>query len=222
MITSWLIGGYGPGAYYPWIYLQLAVLLAIIKPYLEKGSKTLNLIVVLAICEGFEILCSIIGLPDWLYRLLAIRYFFLIYLGWLWVKEGVAINVKTISLSLLSMVAIIYFDYYYTPTEPWFFDTAWRCHRWPCYFYVSSLLCGILYWIYFKTKEYSIVMYISKTLAKCSYEIFLIQMVIIPMMPQMNFIDNKFVGFGIRTALIFIISIVGGCCYNRLFRKFCS
>lgn len=196
--------------------------MAIVKSYFEKVSKAANHIIVMAICEGFEILSSIIGLPDWLYRLLAIRYFFLIYLGWLWVKEGFVINVKSISLSLLSMVAIIYFDYYYTPTEPWFFDTAWRCHRWPCYFYVSSLLCGILYWIYFKTKEYSIVMYISKTLAKCSYEIFLIQMVIIPMMPQMNFIDNKFVGLGIRTALIFIISIVGGYYFNRIYRKFYS
>ena len=176
----------------------------------------------LAICEGFEILSSIIGLPDWLYRLLAIRYFFLIYLGWLWVKEGIVINVKTISLSLLSMVAIIYFDYYYTPTEPWFFDTVWRCHRWPCYFYVSTLLCGLLYWIYLKTNGYSIVQNISKILAKCSYEIFLIQMVIIPLMPQMNFTDNKFVGFGIRTALIFIISIIGGYYFNRICRKFCS
>lgn len=71
-------GGYGPGAYYPWIYLQLAVLLAIVKPYLEKGSKAVNLIIVLAICEGFEILSSTIELPDWLYRLLSIRYLFLI------------------------------------------------------------------------------------------------------------------------------------------------
>lgn len=196
--------------------------MAIVKPYFEKGSKSQNLIILLAICEGFEILSSIIGLPDWLYRLLAIRYFFLIYLGWLWVKEGIVINVKTISLSLLSMVAIIYFDYYYTPTEPWFFDTVWRCHRWPCYFYVSTLLCGLLYWIYLKTKGYSIVQNISKILAKCSYEIFLIQMVIIPMIPQMNHINSKFVGFGIRAVLIFIISIVGGYYFNRLIRLFRS
>ena len=222
LITSWLIGGgYGPGAYYPWIYLQLAVLLAIIKPYIEKGSKTLNLIVVLAICEGLEILSSIIGLPDWLYRLLAIRYFFLIYLGWLWVKEGIVINVKTISLSFLSMVAIIYFDYYYTPTEPWFFDTAWRCHRWPCYFYVSTLLCGILYWIYNKTKGNSIIRYVSKTLAKCSYEIFLIQMVIIPIIHQVNFVDNKYLDFCIRTPLVFVISIMGGYYLNKLFNILC-
>ena len=170
----------------------------------------------LAICEGLEILSSIIGLPDWLYRLLAIRYFFLIYLGWLWVIEGIVINVKTISLSLLSMVAIIYFDYYYTPTEPWFFDTAWRCHRWPCYFYVSTLLCGLLYWIYFKTKENSIIRYVSRTLAKCSYEIFLIQMVIIPIMHQVNFIDNKYLDFCIRTNLVFVISIMGGYYLHKL------
>lgn len=213
-------GGYGPGAYYPWIYLQLAVLLAIIKPYIEKGSKTLNLIVVLAICEGLEILSSIIGLPDWLYRLLAIRYFFLIYLGWLWVKEGIVINVKTISLSLLSMVAIIYFDYYYTPTEPWFFDTAWRCHRWPCYFYVSTMLCGILYWIYNKTKGNNFVSYVCKTLAKCSYEIFLIQMVVIPIFNLMHFGNNMYISYCIRISLVFIISIIGGYCFNKLYNNF--
>ena len=80
LITSWLIGGvYGSGAYYPWIYLQLAFLLAIIRPYLEKGTKTLTLIVVLAICEGLEISTTIIGLPDWLYRLLAIIFILKIF-----------------------------------------------------------------------------------------------------------------------------------------------
>lgn len=221
LIVSCLIrGGYGPGAYYPWIYIQIAVLLAYLKPWFDKGPKTKKLIVLLLICEGLEITSSLSGIPDWLYRLLSIRYLFLIYLGWLWVKEGIVINVKTISLSLLSMVAIIYFDYYYTPTEPWFFDTAWRCHRWPCYFYVSTLLCGILYWIYNKTKGNSIIRYVSKTLAKCSYEIFLLQMVIIPIMTQMNFINNMYLDFCIRTTLVFVISILGGYCFNKLYNNF--
>lgn len=222
-IINWLIGGgYGPGSYFPWIYIQLAVLLVYIKPWLDKGSKTKNLIAMLLICEGLEILSSILGFPDWLYRLLSFRYFFLIYLGWLWVKEGIVLNVKTIVLSLLSMGAIIYFDYYYRPTEPWFYDTAWRFQRWPCYFYVSTLLCGGLYWIYNKTKGYSTIGYVSKTLAKCSYEIFLLQMVIIPMMPQLDFIKNKTVCYGFRTALIFIISIVGGYYVNRFYNKICA
>lgn len=214
-------GGYGPGAYYPWIYIQIAVLLVYVKPWFDKGSIIKKLIVALLICEGLEILSSLMGIPDWLYRLLSIRYFFLIYLGWLWVKEGIVINVKTITLSLLSMVAIIYFDYYYIPTEPWFFDTAWRCHRWPCYFYVSTLLCGILYWLYNKTKGNSIIRYVTKMLAKSSYEIFLIQMVIIPIMFQMHFIDNMYLNFCVRTTFVFVISIVGGYFFNRLYSNLC-
>ena len=221
IINCLIGGGYGPGAYYPWIYIQIAVLLVYVKPWFDKGSIIKKLIVALLICEVLEILSSLMGIPDWLYRLLSIRYLFLIYLGWLWVKEGIVINVKTITLSLLSMVAIIYFDYYYTPTEPWFFDTAWRCHRWPCYFYVSTLLCGILYWLYNKTKGNSIIRYVSRTLAKCSYEIFLIQMVIIPIITQINFVNNILLNFCVRTTLIFVISILGGCCFNKLYNN-CS
>ena len=221
IINCIIRGGYGPGAYYPWIYIQIAVLLVYVKPWFDKGSIIKKLIVALLICEGLEILSSLMGIPDWLYRLLSIRYFFLIYLGWLWIKEGIVINVKTITLSLLSMVAIIYFDYYYTPTEPWFFDTAWRCHRWPCYFYVSTLLCGILYWIYNKTKGNSIIRYATKMLAKSSYEIFLIQMVIIPIMFQMHFINNMYLNFCVRTTIVFVISIVGGSFFNRLYSNLC-
>ena len=223
LIINWLIGGgYGPGAYYPWIYIQIAVLLVYVKPWFDKGSIIKKLIVALLICEGLEILSSLMGIPDWLYRLLSIRYFFLIYLGWLWVKEGIVINVKTIALQLLSMVAIIYFDYYYTPTEPWFFDTAWRCHRWPCYFYVSTLFCGILYWLYNKTKENSIIRYTTKMLAKSSYEIFLIQMVIIPIMTQISFVNNMYINFYIKTTLIFVISIFIGHFFNKIYFKIYS
>ena len=192
------------------------------KPWFDKGSIIKKLIVALLICEGLEILSSLMGIPDWLYRLLSIRYFFLIYLGWLWVKEGIVINVKTIALQLLSMVAIIYFDYYYTPTEPWFFDTAWRCHRWPCYFYVSTLFCGILYWLYNKTKENSIIRYTTKMLAKSSYEIFLIQMVIIPIMTQISFVNNMYINFYIKTTLIFVISIFIGHFFNKIYFKIYS
>lgn len=53
-------------------------------------------------------------------------------------------------------------------------------------------------------------------LAKCSCEIFLIQMVIISIMHQVNFIDNKYLDFCIRTNLVFDISIVGGHYLHKL------
>jgi hypothetical protein len=163
-------------------------------------------------------------MPDFLYRLLPIRYFFLIYLGYLWVMKGIVINSKTIILSLLSLIAVVYFSYFYVVTEPWFYDTSWHYHRWPCYFYVSTLLCYILYCLYKNLYHYDIVQKATGILARCSYEIFLLQMVVIPLFPSMDFITNNVVRDCLRIALMWILSIVGGyyfnTIYNTLLRKY--
>lgn len=197
----------------------MAVILAFVKPVFDKESKFKLAIVSIVVCESLEIISSLIGLPDSIHRLLALRYLFLIYLGWLWVKEGIVLNTKTLLLSMLSMGTIIYFEYFYIPCEPWFYDTVWRTHRWPCYFYVSILLCGILYWIYDKTKQSEIIVKTIKLLAKCSYEIFLIQMVVVPFMPQMGFIQNGALRFGMRFTTIWAFSIIGGYYFNMIYGK---
>lgn len=197
----------------------MAVILPFIKPVFDKGSKLKLAILSIVVCESLEIMSSLIGLPDSIHRLLAVRYFFLIYLGWLWVKEGIVLNTKTLLLSLLSMGTIIYFEYLNTPCEPWFYDTVWSTHRWPCYFYVSTLLCGILYWLYDKTKKSEIIVKITKLLAKCSYEIFLFQMVAVPFMPQMGFFQNSAIRFGVRFTSIWVISIIGGYYFNKVYGK---
>lgn len=212
-------GGAGPGAYYPWIYLQIALVLLFVRSWLKKGTNISTCIVSLFICEVFEILSSLVGFPDYIYRLLAIRYFFLIYLGGRWAKEGIILTPSTVIVSLLSMASIIYFEYFYLPTEPWFYDTAWKTHRWPCYFYVSIWLCSILYWVYKKTNHCETVVRITKKLAKCSYEIFLIQMITIPLMPSMNFINNNVLRYTFRTGLIWSLSIIGGYYFNLYYNK---
>jgi hypothetical protein len=202
----------------------MALILYWIKPWFQKGSLVQKCIVSILVCEAFEIIVSLIGMPDFLYRLLPIRYFFLIYLGYLWVERGIVINSKTIVLSLLSMLAIIYFSYFYVPTEPWFYDTAWYTHRWPCYFYVSTLLCYILYCLYKKLYHYEIVQKATRILARCSYEIFMLQMAVIALFPSMDFIENGILRTVVKITLIFIFSIVGGyyynIIYNALLRKY--
>ena len=148
-------GGYGPGSYFPWVYLQIAIILPLIHRFINKGSKFLNFILAIIICEGFEILQSIIDLPEDTHRLLAIRYFFLIYFGWLWVKEGIIINWKTTLLSLLSLFSIIYFEYFSVDDEPFFYQTAWSIHRWPCYYYVA-IWGGYLLWSLFNVLNTSV------------------------------------------------------------------
>lgn len=132
-------GGKGPGSYYPYIYIQIALLLPFVKNWIDRSRvhKTRILLSFLIICEAFEILFSLIDLPDGLYRLLAIRYLFLLYFAWIWVKEGVVINKRTVFLSILSLGAIIYFEYFSINDEVLFYNTAWKYHRWPCYYYVA-------------------------------------------------------------------------------------
>lgn len=220
LISKFAIGGEnGPGSYFPWVYLQLAIILPLIRRWFTTGSKTRKAIACIALCEGFEILPSVTNMPDSIYRLLAIRYFFLIYLGWIWVKDGIVINTKTIILSLISMATIIYFEYFHTSTEPWFYDTGWKCHRWPCYFYVSHLLCYLIYLLYHKVSNNQLIMKSVKLLAKCSYEIFLLQMVILSIFPAMTFIEDKYLRFGIRTTIIFILCIYGGYLFNGIYSK---
>ena len=96
------IGGYGPGSYFPWLYLQVAILLPLFAILLKRLGGAFLLLAFLIICEGFEVLFSIIDFPTWLYRLLAIRYLFLFYLGWIWVKDGIKFNGLTISLRYLA------------------------------------------------------------------------------------------------------------------------
>ena len=48
-------GGFGPGAYFPWVYLQIALILCCLFKVINKYGKIVNLIVALIVCEGFEL-----------------------------------------------------------------------------------------------------------------------------------------------------------------------
>jgi hypothetical protein len=168
-----------------------------------------------------EVAISYIGMSEQLYRLFVARYIFLFYLGWLWVKEGVRINCVTIILSLLSLSAIIYFEYFSVDDEPWFFTTGWKSHRWPCYFWVAYGLAAILYELYQKFKNNNRAVNIIKTLATCSYEIFLAQMTIrfFFLKSTLGFIPNARISFLLWIIIFWVTSIYGGILLNRCVLK---
>ena len=109
------------------------------------------------IAEGLEITCSLIQPSGRLFRLLAIKYLFLVLFGWIWVKEGIILNRKMVILSLLSALTILYFEYvavyFHMDNEPWFFNTAWTFHRWPCYYFCANGLVYLLYIIWQRFKK---------------------------------------------------------------------
>lgn len=198
-----LSGGAGPGSYYPWVYIQIALLLPIIKKWIDKNqnNKTKVLISFLIICESFEILFSIINLPDRLYRLFAIRYIFLLYFGWIWVREGIIINKRTTLLSFLSFIAIIYFEYFSVDDEVLFYNTAWKYHRWPCYYFVAIWGGYLLKKLYERLCSKTYFMKLIKLLAKCSYEIFLIQMIVLYVYPS-DYIKDMIIISGLNNYII--------------------
>ena len=145
-------GGRGPGSYYPWVFFQFAIVLPFLAPLFRKvrGVKLALLFLVMSI--AFEMICSIISMPGWLYRLLCFRYFFLIYLGYLLVNHGAVLNKYTLLLSAISIVTLYYFDYANPDWRPWFFQsTDWPGAHWICYFYIvfpmMYLLARFFYWL---------------------------------------------------------------------------
>ena len=172
-------GGKGPGSYYFWIYLQVALLLPLLWSYVSRAPKYAQFFIFLFLSVGFEIIFSIINLPDWIYRLLATRYLFLIYFAYnWWVRDGVVINVKTVALSLLSIGAVLFFIFTDINLEPVFFNTAWETHRWICYFYVASLLVYVIWFLYKIAGTIKWLDSTIRTIGRCSYEIYLMQMLV--------------------------------------------
>lgn len=219
LVHSYLIGaGTGPGSYYPWIYLQIALLLPLFKKCIIGLSRIGLAVFFLILCEGLEFVASIIDFPDWIYRLLAVRYFFLIYLAWIWVERGIVFNTKTTLLSILSLLSIIYFEYYSVNDEPLFYNTAWKFHRWICYYYVAFLGSYFLYLLWKWISKSHFMEQCVKMLAKCSYEIFLVQMAVCVVFPSLDFIPNEEFRIATRIIFIFAFSILGGYLFNRYYK----
>lgn len=219
--TSFLkSGGFGPGSYYIWIYLQIAVLLVIIWPWLKKFSAKQAFGAFLVVSIGFEVLFSFIDFPGWLYRLLCVRYLFLIPLGMVWIEKGVELNRKTVVLSVLSIIAVLFFVFTKYDLDPFFYNTEWETHRWICYFYLPILLTYGLYLVWNKFKKAAWIESATKWTAARSYEIFLAQMAVFACfsVSVLTSVPNNFVRFVIWASITFIFSLLlGGAIY--WFRK---
>ena len=145
-------GGAGPGSYYPWIYIQFAILLPLLAPLFRCLHGFWLAFVFLLLSVGGEVLCSVLHVQEWQYRLLFIRYLFLVYLGYLLVVKGVSLNIITVFLSVVSLYFVYYFKTGHVDWSPWVYYTeAWSTFHWICYFYIVYLivyfLCKFFYWL---------------------------------------------------------------------------
>ncbi len=169
-------GGLGPGSYYPWIYIQMALIISWIAPILKGGNNKLMVFAFIIISECIEITCSLSEMPEWLYRLLFIRYFFLIYWGYMLSVKGSVLNRMTCIGSVLSAMAILYFRYSNVSLEPFFFNTNWKICHWICYIYFVCFFLYIIRFIYDFRFFPQTIRRLVEIMGRRSYEIFLWQM----------------------------------------------
>lgn len=217
LATFVISGGYGPGSYYFWIYIQTAIILVWIWPYVKKLSRSQLTWSFLIFSIGCEILFSIIDLPDFVYRLLAIRYLFLIPLALVWIDKGVELNAKNVLLSIASIAAVFLLKYSKHNLEPMFYQTAWVTHRWICYYYLPTMFTYILWYIFNQLMKSDRIAIAVKVIAKCSYEIYLFQMMVFVFFPisSLSFIQSIYVKLSIWILFTFNISIFGGIMMSR-------
>lgn len=196
----------------------MTILITLLRPICERLDKRKTLLFFVLLCAAIEVICSLIDFPDTVYRLLCLRYVMLIWFGWLWVQEGIKLNLKTLIISLISLCCIIYLAYFAVDLEPWIYNTKWATHHWLCYFWDSWLFVGVLYGIHTILLKNEVVNKIVKILASASYEIFLVQMAYYTLIPmqRLDFIGNEVAMFTVWFALAFIVSIKGGVCMYKI------
>ena len=176
-MAAYYWGGRGPGSYYPWIYIQYAFLLPLLRPLFHKLNEKVLLVLFLGLSIGSELLCHYTHMSDWVYRLLFLRYVFLIYLGYQMVVRGIVLNVVTVSLSIVSLIAVYCFVILQVDWSPFFFDSnEWPTCHWICYFYIAYpmlyLLCKFFYWL----PPNSLIENVFCKMGRHSYAIFIFQL----------------------------------------------
>lgn len=173
-----LMGGYGPGEYYPWVYVQFAFIVPMIAPIFKKMKPLPLLLLFVCVSQLFEVIACFYNIPDWPYYSLCFsRYTFLIYLGYILATRGFTVNKWTITISLISLIATYYLSYTSYNFEPFFFArTQWRYCHWICYFYIAYLCIPLLKFIFDHIKKYDRITNLIKLIGKNSYEIYLFQM----------------------------------------------
>ena len=201
--------GFGPGEYYIWIYLQFLLLLPFVGWVFKSLSQKHVWIISIICCMALEIFCSYTIDDDHVYKFLFFRYSFILFLGYLWGKYGIVLNMVYMLLTFVSIVSIIVFDYIGMDLEPIFYNSLeWKCFHWIIYFYPFALLPFILRKIYLALPEYLKSVLIS--MGRNSWYIFCLQIVVFSFMSKkvFRFIGNDDVAGFLYLICSIMLSIV--------------
>jgi len=170
LLVNLILGGFGPGSYYPVIMLQFLFIIPIIYVISHKYLNY-SLPIFFAFGVLFEIYTYLSGMNEGVYRLLIGHYIFAIALG-----SYLALNQNKMNkillyigsiLSTIYMYSSVYLNYHI------FGHTYWLPEQAPAYFYTAFLF---IIGINFLPKKAGFMFTTIAEFGKISWHIFLIQM----------------------------------------------
>ena len=163
VISFIVTGGYGPGSFFIPVLIPLLFTLPVLY-LLARKNVMLMLFATFAIDMAFEVYALESGMPDWIYRLLFIRYLFAFGLG-IWLAYGIDRRWLAIggTISIIYITAINYAGYMPLAYPSWGSQNA-ISFAWPLALVVIGLSIN------------TNARFISE-IGKASYHIFLTQMV---------------------------------------------
>lgn len=170
ILKNLILGGFGPGSYYPVIMFQFLFIIPII--YIVSYKKlNYSIPVFFTVDVLFELFTCVSGMSEGIYRLLIGRYIFVIVLGSYLALNQNKMNKKLLYggaiLSIIYMYASVYLNYHA------FGHDFWAPHNAPAYFYTAFLFVAGMN--LFPENPRFVLAAIAE-LGKASWHIFLIQM----------------------------------------------
>lgn len=171
LAASLFTGGWGPGSYFILVIIQATLILPLIYLLMKKNltAATIALFIFSILLDAF---CMMIDVPGSVYRVIVVRYVFVLVLGvWL------ALNTKKINYKWLIPLAVMSAVYiagvYYLEWE-FYIERYWQSQHAPSYFWTLLLVI-----IGLKAYQFKASNPLSRLLVKmgqASYHIFLVQM----------------------------------------------
>lgn len=169
IIFLFLEGGIGPGSYFVPIIIQNILIIPILY-YLALRNPNYMLILAFALSLAFEILLIMLEVPEWLYRLLYVRYLFAGALGVYMATSKQQSRLWLIIGSSISFIYILLVSYH--DFQFWFIYPAWGGQHAPSYIWTLVLVIAGLKLLPPNFSEKNIL----AELGKSSWHIFLLQL----------------------------------------------
>lgn len=169
----YVTGGLGPGGYFTPLFIQHLILFPTII-WLKNKFSSYNQFTMLAgfflVSVFLEWMCIILNIPEWLYRLLYLRYLFAAVIGTYIVSHGFSKKVFLLitPISVIYIICVSYLNY----NLPIIYS-AWNFQHAPAYFYTALLVFCLwrIYPLFRGIENYFL------PIGKASYHIFLFQMI---------------------------------------------